>query len=290
MALTIICGTGVRQVDYEYRYTGGARTETGSIQNYKTFKIGVYTSLNLYYDNSSTYISDGYKTPIRGIWKFNSGNEYDWSVKNGEDVSWVNGTISLYAEIGSYKVKYDWNNGIDGPLDGTKYVNKPYYIPAKKPKRSGYIFAYWTDNLGIGRWKPGDKYNRNSSVTFKAQWYEKTYFYWHGSESNDADYFQVDKRVDLAITASNWVSLCRYVNLIRGYCELSSKSYGSVSAGDEISASGYNAVSSAIQDCVNIAGGTSPPTVSKGALIRVGHYNGIGSIKDAANSVMRALK
>lgn len=283
--ITIKCGTGVRYLWYTVKYPGEP-LEEGVTGGAKAFYKASY--VKLYCDAGD--LKDGYGEPLRVSYHYRGGSyEYTDSWYSGYSIS-SSKVVTVNATLAAYKVIYNWNNGIDGPINGKKNKGATYYISSKKPKRSGYIFAYWTDNLGIGRWKPGDKYTRDSNVTFTAQWYQKTYFYWHGSDANDAERFQVDKRVDLAITASNWVSLCRYVNLLRGYCDLSSKSYGTVSEGTEISASGFNMVSGAIQDCVNIAGGTSPPTVSEGSLIRVSHYNGTGSIKDAANSVMRALE
>ena len=283
--ITIKCGTGVRYLWYTVKYPGEP-LEEGVTGGAKAFYKASY--VKLYCDAGD--LKDGYGEPLRVSYHYRGGSyEYTDSWYSGYSIS-SSKVVTVNATLAAYNITYNWNNGIDGPINGKKNKGATYYISSKKPKRSGYIFAYWTDNLGIGRWKPGDAYTRDSAVTFTAQWYEKTYFYWHGSDANDAERFQVGKRVDLAITASNWVSFCRYVNLLRGYCELSSMSYGSVSEGTEISASGFNTVSDAIRDCVKIAGGTSPPTVSQGALIRVGHYNGAGSIKDAANSVMRALK
>ena len=284
--ITIKCGTGVRYLWYTVKYPGEP-LEEGVTGGAKAFYKASY--VKLYCDAGD--LKDGYGEPLRVSYHYRGGSyEYTDSWYSGYSIS-SSKVVTVNATLAAYNITYNWNNGIDGPINGKKNKGATYYISSKKPKRSGYVFRYWSDNLGSGKhWLPGDAYTTNAGVTFTAVWAQKTYFYWHGSDGNDNDYFQVGKRVDLAITASNWAALCRYVNLIRDYCYLSTLSFASVSAGDEISASRFNTVSNAIRDCVKIAGGTSPPTVSQGALIRVGHYNGTGSIKDAANSVMRALE
>jgi hypothetical protein len=293
--VTVICGGGISSISYHVTYYGGRAPEDLSFQGRRRFNSGEIRTLKIYCDAGDITDHSRYTTPLLYEWhyrdstvehkgKFVTGTEFDSSDQLVFKVS--------ATEIPDNDVKYDWDGGEDGPSNEKKKKGETYYIPSKKPKRSGYVFRYWTDNLGTGKhWLPGDAYTRDSDVTFKAMWAAKSYFYWHGSNENDATYFQVDKRVDLAITASNWNRFCYYVNLLRDYCYLPTITFTSVSAENELSASEFNKVSNAIEDCVNYArSAVHPPTVSKGMLVRVLHYNGPGSLKDAATSVMNALE
>lgn len=287
-------GDGVKKIDYKLRKGQGTAVKTGTVEHGETgvFNFTVYGYVEFTYGKNSDYIMSGYSTDtLYAVYKFPNGNEYD-TYFNSPDTEDISVNISVYAKIVGWPVKYVWGDGAtDGPPDGIKYKDKTYYIPAKTPKRTGYVFRYWVDNLGTPKqWRPGDAYTRNGSVTFTAVWSKKYYFYWHGSDSNDNEYFQKDKPVDEAITASGWNALCEYVNVIRRYCWIDEKEFNSVSAGNEISASGFNEVSKAIQDCVDKGWGISPPTVSAGSLIKTTDYNGTRSIKAAANSVMYALE
>lgn len=199
----------------------------------------------------------------------------------------------LYAiwNINTYTITFDRNGGSGGPISGTKVYNVPYTIPSYKPKKTGYIFIYWVDNLESGKhWSPGDNYTTNSNVTFTAIWRRKTYFYWHGSDASDSTYFAVGKRIDLAVTAEAWNRLCDFVNEVRGYAGLSAVAFSTVSAGDEISAVKHTIVSNAIKQIVNAGYGTVvPATVSTGDEIVTSLYNGNGSLKDAINKAVDDL-
>lgn len=286
----LIVGTGVKKIDYRAAAKEGGREWTGTVYNgepqYIQFGKAGYVIFNYEKNNDYIDIDNGYSTnlKLKYNWTDSVFTFYDGYKEYGS-IDW---TMTVYSKLDRYTIFYDYNDGTGRSTTAYKKPNETYYIFDLRPKRSGYVFRYWSAN---GKpWYPGDPYTDNKSITFTAVWAEKKYFYWHGSNANDANYFQVDKRVDLAVTASNWLALCRYVNLIRVYCYLDTESFSPlVSEGDEISASGFNKVAKAIQDCVDEVGGTSPPTVEEGALIKVSNYNGDGSIKAAANSVMEAL-
>ena len=285
--ITIKCGTGVRYLWYAVKYPGES-LEEGVTGGAKAFYNASY--VKLYCDAGD--LKDGYGEPLSVSYHYRGSTyEYTDSWHSGYNIS-SSKVVTVSATLAAYNITYNWDNGIDGPINGKKYKGSTYYLSSKKPKRSGYVFRYWSDNLGSGKpWRPGDAYTTDAAVTFKAVWAQKTYFYWHGSDDNDNNYFQVDKRVDLAVTASNWAALCQYVNLLHDYCWITTKTFDSVSAGDEISASGFNTVADAIQECIDaVTHSAAPPTVSEGDLIRVSHYNGTGSIKEAANDVMRKLE
>lgn len=202
-----------------------------------------------------------------------------------------NHTFTAIWKAITYTVSYNTNGGTGGPANGVKVHGTAYTIPSSKPKKTGYIFIYWVDNLESGKhWLPGDSYTTNSNVTFTAIWRQKTYFYWHGSDASDSTYFAVGKRIDLAVTAEAWNRLCDFVNEVRGYAGLSTIAFSTVSAGDEISAVKHTIVSNAIKQLVNAGYGTVvPATVSTGDEIVTSLYNGNGSLKDAINKAVDEL-
>lgn len=289
--IRLYVGDGVKKIDYKWKKTSGVNTTRyGSVYRGETrdFAVDYYGYVEFTYAANSDYIEDGYSTQLWAKETLRwSGSVFNLPFESGTTED-LNVTYEVYAKINRYTITYDYDDGTGRTTTAYKNPNVTYYLFSTRPKRNGYVFRYW---LGGGKqWRPGAAYTDNKSITFTAVWSEKTYFYWHGSDANDANYFQVDNRVDLAVTASSWLALCRYVNLLRVYCYLDTASFSPlVSEGDEISASGFNKVAKAIQDCVDEVGGTSPPTVEEGALIKVSNYNGTGSIKAAANSVMDAL-
>lgn len=292
---TVVAGEGIKRLYYD-AYYWNSKTHSDDIVSGSTSGtkyLGVTDYLVLYCDaNDPNDMEDGYGAPLyidrcyidykryTITENFYTGYEIDTLLRK---------QITVRATELSKTITYVYNDGTELKATFKKKKGETHYI-IKRPKRQGKVFLYWTDNLGTGKhWRAGDAYTTNANVTFTGVWVSKTYFYWHGSNDNDSAYFQVGKRVDLAVTATNWNNLRTYINMLREYCYLSAVSLGTVSEESEISASGFNTYSNAIQDCVNAMGGTSPPTVSEGALIRVSDYNGPGSIKAAANSVMDAL-
>lgn len=283
--ITIKRGVGVKQLWYDVKYPGES-LEPGGPTTQKYFNRASY--VKVYCDQSD--LDDDYSLPITVSYYYRNGSGYVY--KDDFYPGYYIGysiVATFNATEASKTITYVYNDGTELKATFKKKKGETHYI-IKRPKRQGKVFLYWTDNLGTGKhWRAGDAYTTNANVTFTGVWVSKTYFYWHGSNDNDSAYFQVGKRVDLAVTATNWNNLRTYINMLREYCYLSAVSLGTVSEESEISASGFNTYSNAIQDCVNAMGGTSPPTVSEGALIRVSDYNGPGSIKAAANSVMDAL-
>lgn len=290
--IVLTVGEGVKKIDYEWTpWSEGpeSKIRRGIVYHGSSVDIryGTEGHAIFTFEANSDYIEDGYSKTLYGRYNWLPGKYFQF-YSGWKEYGYVDWALEVFAKLERYTITYDYNDGTGRSTTAYKKPNETYYIFDSRPKRSGYVFRYWLAN-GL-RWHPGDPYTDNKSITFTAIWSEKTYFYWHGSDANDANYFQVDKRVDLAVTASNWLALCRYVNLLRVYCYLDTESFSPlVSEGDEISAGGFNKVGKAIQDCINVVGGTSPPTVEEGALIKVSNYNGNGSIKAAANSVMDAF-
>ena len=253
-----------------YFYSKG--TQTSSIPTY----IGGQVLMPTLSDTSSETFEG---------WTGDDGETY----KAGTAVTLMqNHTFTAIWRTVTYTVSYNKNGGTGGPANGVKVHGTAYTIPSSTPKKTGYIFLFWTDNLESGKhWSPGDSYTTNANVIFTANWIAKTYFYWHGSDSADSTYFAVGKRIDLAVTAEAWNRLCDFINQVRGYAGLSITAFQRVSAGEDISALKFNIVSNSIRQIVNSGHGTAvPATVSTGDEIVTTLFNGLGSLKDAINKAV----
>lgn len=156
--------------------------------------------------------------------------------------------------------------------------------------KTGYIFAYWYEDGKDTQYHPGDTITPDRDMTLLAFWKRKTYFYWHGDDAADDEYFSRGKRIDLAVTATGWNNLCTFVNEARSLAGLGQIAFSSVSAGERISANKYNIVSNAIKQIVTAGyGQITPITVSTNQEIRTDQFNGGSSLKAAINSVMDDL-
>lgn len=285
-----------RNASVQYQ-AGGKYTANAGATLYAVWQVSAaFYSKGSLYSQSYTRIGGSVTLPTLSNteaetfegWLGDDGETY----RAGSTVTLMqNHTFTAIWKAITYTVSYNTNGGTGGPVNGVKVHGTAYTIPSSKPKKTGYIFTYWVDNLESGRhWSPGDSYTTNSNVTFTAIWRQKTYFYWHGSDASDSTYFAVGKRIDLAVTAEAWNRLCDFVNEVRGYAGLSTVAFSTVSAGDEISAVKHTIVSNAIKQLVNAGYGTVvPATVSTGDEIVTSLYNGNGSLKDAINKAVDDL-
>lgn len=197
--------------------------------------------------------------------------------------------INLYAIwVSGYQLTYNGNNA-DGGSTPSPPLAVTYTISQCGFYKSGYYFQYWRTASGT-KYYPGDSLTPTKAMTLYAQWKTRVHFYWHGSDANDAVYFARGKRIDLAVTATAWNSLCDFINDVRTDIRLSTIAFARVSAGDEISAVKFNIVSNAIRQIVNAGYGTVvPATVSAGEEIVTSLFNGLGSLKDAINKAVDEL-
>ena len=291
---------------YKY-YPGDSITLSGDTTLYAYWKTDTYTvSYNMaggtggpnngtkYYGTAYTIPSDiptktGYSFRY---WEDNLESGRHWSPGDSYTTN-ANVTFTARWVLRSYNVKYNANGGSGEPADQTKYYGVDLTLSSTRPTRSGYSFLGWGLSSAEGTavvYRPGDTYTTNAGVVLYAVWKVKTYFYWHGSDSADATYFAVGKRIDLAVTAEAWNRLCDFINEVRSDAGLSTIAFSTVSAGDEISAVKHNIVSNAIKQIVNAGYGTMvPATVSTGDEIITSLYNGRGSLKAAINSSVDEL-
>lgn len=204
----------------------------------------------------------------------------------------ANSPASLYAQwrLKTYTISYNANGGTGAPSAQTKTHGVDLTLSSTVPTRDGYVFVNWFD--GTDYYSPGQTYTANSPASLYAQWTAKTKFYWHGSNTEDAKYFKVGARIDLAVTASAWNELCDYINDVRTLVGLSevASSKVKVQAGEAFSAAKFNNVRNAIYDIVLKGYGSHvPSTVSKGQEITTALFNGADGLKAAINSCMDDL-
>lgn len=201
----------------------------------------------------------------------------------------ANSPASLYAQwIKTYRVTYNGNHATGGSTDAQS-GSVSYTIRECGFYKNGYYFKYWQTSSGT-IYRPGDSITPSENLTLYAQWEARSYFYWHGSDTEDSAYFAAGQRVDLAVTATGWNNLCDAINKLRENIGLATIAFASVSAGDEISSVKYNIVSNAIKQIVNAGyGSITPVTVSAGQEILTSHFNGGNSLKAAFNSALAAV-
>lgn len=197
----------------------------------------------------------------------------------------VNFTASWVA---GYTLTY-LGNTEDGGSTPSPQLAVTYTIAKCGFYKNGYYFVYWRTASGT-RYYPGDRVTPTGNMTLYAQWKAKTYFYWHGRDTDDT-YFAKGKRIDLAITAESWNRLCNFINEVRTDIHLSTIEFDIVSADDEISARLYRAVARAIKDIVDAGYGTVVPAleINTGDEIVTSLFNGRGSLKDAINKAVDEL-
>ena len=197
--------------------------------------------------------------------------------------------VSFVAQwVAGYTLTYNGNNA-DGGSTPSPALAKTYTIAKCGFYKSGYYFQYWRTASGT-RYYPGDSITPTGNMTLYAQWKLKTYFYWHGSDAADNTYFAKGKRVDLAVTATAWNTLCDFINDVRTDVRLPTIAFSTVSAGDEISAVKFNIVSNAIRQIVNAGYGRKVPAqVSAGQEIVTALFNGSDGLKAAINSAVDDL-
>ena len=208
----------------------------------------------------------------------------------------TNAGIVLWAvwKANEYNVKYNANGGSGAPADQKKVYGVDLTLSTVKPTKTDSVFVGWglSSSATTVTYYPGDTYKTNAGIVLYAVWTTKTKFYWHGSNTEDAKYFKVGARIDLAVTASAWNDLCDYINVVRTLVGLSevASSKVKVQAGEAFSAAKFNNVRNAIYDIVLKGYGSHvPSTVSKGQEITTALFNGADGLKAAINSCMDDL-
>lgn len=201
----------------------------------------------------------------------------------------ANSPASLYAQwIQTFRITYNGNHATGGSTEAQS-GSVSYTVRECGFYKSGYYFKYWETSAGT-IYRPGDSITPSENLTLYAQWEARSYFYWHGSDTQDSAYFAAGQRVDLAVTASGWNNLCAAINKLREDIGLATIAFASVSDGDEISSVKYNIVSNAIKQIVNAGyGSITPVTVTAGQEILTSHFNGGNSLKAAFNSALAAV-
>ena len=187
-----------------------------------------------------------------------------------------------------YRITYKGNYATSGE-EYYQDVTGEFTVLECRYKKTGYYFDYWIYGNNV-KYYPGDKITPTTNMSLYAHWTTKQYFYWHGSNEQDASYFAVGKRVDLAITATAWNNLYTYISNIQKAIGMSVSDFPSVAAGDVIKYSIYNFVSNTILQIYSRGyGSVQPVTVSPNQEIVTGLFNGSNGLKAAVNSIMDAL-
>lgn len=207
-----------------------------------------------------------------------------------------NQTLYLWAvwKANEYNVKYNANGGENPPEDQKKVYGVDLTLSTVKPTKTDSVFVGWglSSTATTATYQPGDTYTTNAGIVLYAVWTAKTKFYWHGSNAEDAKYFKVGARIDLAVTASAWNELCDYINTVRSLAGLSTVAFAKVEAGKPIKANTFNIVRNAINQIVTAGYGSSayvPDTVSTGTTIKTVMFNGTKGLKNAINKCMDDL-
>lgn len=206
----------------------------------------------------------------------------------------ANTTFSAVWKLNEYDVTYYANGGSGAPEKQTKIYGIDLTLSTVKPTKANSVFLGWAKSSAAttAQYQPGDTYTDNKTLSLWAVWTTKTKFYWHGSNEEDAKYFKVGARIDLAVTASAWNDLCDYINTVRSLAGLSTVAFAKVTAGQAIKANTFNIVRNAINQIVTAGYGSSayvPDTVSTGTTITTVMFNGTKGLKNAINKCMDDL-
>lgn len=80
-------------------------------------------------------------------------------------------TDNIYIYVGS-KIYYNANGGSNAPSMQTKSYGKSVKLSLSEPYRNGYTFRGWSlsDSSNIVKYKPGDYYSEDETVTLYAVW------------------------------------------------------------------------------------------------------------------------
>lgn len=223
------------------------------------------------------------ETEVFNGWLYN-----DETYSGGAEITLTADVSFVAIWVAGYKLTYNGNNP-DGGSTPSPELAVTYTISECGFYKNGYYFQYWRTASGT-RYYPGDTLTPTQAMTLYAQWKTRVYFYWHGSDANDNAHFAAGKKIENALTATAWNSLCDFINEVRADIRLPTIAFARVSAGDPISAVKFNIVSNAIHQIVNAGYGTVvPATVSAGEEIVTSLFNGRGSLKDAINKAVDEL-
>ena len=204
----------------------------------------------------------------------------------------ANTIFSAVWKLNEYDVTYYANGGSGAPAKQKKVYGVDLTLSTVKPTKADSVFLGWAKSSAAttAQYQPGDTYTDDKTLYLWAVWTAKTKFYWHGSDSADAQYFKAGERIDLAVTASAWNSLCGYINDVRRLAGMSTKTFTTVTAGQPIRASIYKEVRDAIYEIVLAGYGRHVPSeVSAGTEITTALFNGADGLKAAINSCMDDL-
>jgi len=101
-------------------------------------------------------------------WTDKNGNTYEkndtYTFDKGDD------TLTAHWKPKTYLVRYKPDIGKSDFLVETKTYNSNFYITDKIPEKEGYNFVCWQVREKNCFYKPGDKYEKNASVTLIAVW------------------------------------------------------------------------------------------------------------------------
>lgn len=223
---------------------------------------------------------------------FNGWLSNDETFSGGAELKLTADVSFVAIWVAGYKLTYNGSNPDSGTMPSPPLA-VTYTISSCSFVKNGFFFRYWRytdeydDEVII---YPGDTLTPKSDITLYAAWKRRVYFYWHGSDANDSARFAAGKKIENALTATAWNSLCDFINKVRTDIRLPTIAFARVSAGDPISAVKFNIVSNAIHQIVNAGYGTVvPATVSAGEEIVTSLFNGRGSLKDAINKAVDEL-
>lgn len=205
-------------------------------------------------------------------------------------------TISLKAvwQETNATLTLDANGGRFGLLSTKKEITEPVGTVISfadyQPTRNHYILRGWatTSTATEPQYGKTINYQINYTRTLYAVWEKEGYiapFYWI-SASDDPTYFMTQKKVEYALTATNWNKLKAKVAEATRLIDGGVYSYTNVSKGSNFLASEFNDVRSAI---ANLTGsGSITGAKSAGNTVYASYFEGTTSLKQSLNTAINA--
>lgn len=207
-----------------------------------------------------------------------------------------NPTATLYAvwEEANATLTLDANGGRFGLLSTKKEITEPVGTVISfadyQPTRNHYILRGWatTSTATEPQYGKNINYQINYTRTLYAVWEKEGYiepFYWI-SASDDPTYFMTQKKVEYALTATNWNKLKAKVAEATRLIDGGVYYYTNVSKGSNFLASEFNDVRSAI---ANLTGsGSITGAKSAGNTVYASYFEGTNSLKQSLNTAINA--
>lgn len=286
--------SSARDAEIEY-HISGTYTENKAITLYAVWIVtATFYSKDAVYSQASNRIGKtvvcptitSTETEVLTGWRL-AGDD-DIVYQPGETIPII-GNITLYAiwENG-YKLTYRADDADSGstpspPLAVTYTISPCGFI------KNGYYFQYWRTASGT-KYYPGDSLTPTRAMILYAQWKARVHFCWHGNDATDNARFAAGQKIDKALTADAWNSLCDFINDVRTDARMPTVNFHRVTAGEPIRAVTYNIVRNAIYQIVLAGYGDSvPATVSTGDEIVTSLFVGRDSLKYAINRAVDQL-